>query len=79
MKVKIEGGTFPLKGQANSWIYPITTEEGIFRILFLVPEGQKPEIGDFIEGGVLIKREGLQINPDTSKWKRLLRRLYGNP
>ena len=76
--IKIEGGCYQLKGQVNTWAYAFTDMEGIHKILFLVPEGETPEIGDFIDNGVLKKREGLQINPDTSKWRRKWKEIWGN-
>lgn len=44
---------------------------------FVVPDGLKPEIGDFIESGVLVKRTKPKVNSDWSKWKD--KDLYGNP
>lgn len=39
-------------------VYPFTTKDG-----------EKPEIGDFIDGGVLVKRTQPKVNNDWSKWK----------
>lgn len=76
--IKIEGGCYQLKGEPNSWVYAYTTTEGLHKIIFLVPEDQKPEIGDFIDNGILIKRQGLQINPDTSRWRKKWRKFWSD-
>lgn len=76
MKIKIESGTYKI--DSSSWVYNYTDVEGIHSIVFLVPEGKKPEIGDFIEDGVWKKRQGWQINPDVSRWKDKWHRFWGN-
>lgn len=73
MAIKIEAGCVQIKGEENTWLYTYTTVEGIHKELFLVPDGFKPEIGDFIENGVLKKRDGPQINPDATKWLQKMR------
>lgn len=78
MAIKIEGGTYQVKGQTNSWVYPYTDNQGMHKNVFLVPEGLTPEIGDSIDNGILVKREGFQVNPDTSKWRNKWRKIWGN-
>lgn len=78
--IKIESGCYQIKGEPETnWMYSYTDSEGIHNIPFLVPPGETPEIGDFIENGVLVKKEGPQVNPDTSKWKDKMWKFYGNP
>ncbi len=77
MRIKIESGVSRVMGQESSWLYVYTDVHGVHKIVFLVPEGQRAEIGDFIENGVLLKREGLQINPDVSKWQKPRRKVWG--
>lgn len=65
--VKIENGCF--RNHDQSWTYPHTTVEGFSQTVFTSVAGQVPEIGDFIDKGKLIKREGYQINNDGKmKW-----------
>lgn len=78
MAIKIEGGVYQLKGHSDSWVYPYTDSRGMHKYVFLVPEGLTPEIGDFIDNGILVKREGLQINSDTSRWRDKWRKIWGN-
>lgn len=44
---------------------------------FTVNEGERPDIGDSIDGGKLIKRTTPKVNSDWSRWKD--KDLYGNP
>lgn len=80
MDIKIEGGVVKLKDVPNSWLYTFTTVEGILKVVFIAAPDQTPEIGDFIVDGVLKKREGLQVNSDTSRWQRKMRpkTVWGN-
>lgn len=70
--IKIEGGTEKLVGHPEgTYRYIRSTNEGIFSIVFLAAPGEVPEVGDFIDpvGKVLVKRQGYQINDDTSRWE----------
>lgn len=42
---------------------------GEIDVVFIAPEGQKPEIGDFIVDNVLVKRTEYQIAYDYRMWK----------
>lgn len=66
--IKMENGAF--KNSQGQWEYHYTDEQnGPQTVLFTVPEGEVPEIGDFISGGVLEKRKGYQIsNEGKLKW-----------
>lgn len=44
---------------------------------FVTTGTDRPEIGDFIAEGVLVKRRVPKVNSDWSKWKD--KDLYGNP
>lgn len=70
MVIKIEAGCTRNKQVPNAWIYAYQTNEGYFVWNFTAQPGEVPEIGDFIDGGVLKKREGYQIDQDHSKWKK---------
>lgn len=48
-------------------IIDVESKETVY--LFIAPNGTVPEIGDFIENGVLIKRTTWKVNNDWSKWK----------
>lgn len=75
--VRIQSGCKQIQGTPNSWLYTYTDVEGIHNVVFLVPEGAKPEIGDTIEGGVLVKLTDHLINPDVSKWIKQPRKTWG--
>lgn len=70
--VKIEAGVEELLPSPGDGLraYKYRYWQGVVEIIvvFLAPEDVIPEIGDFIEAGMLIKRDGWQINDDTSKW-----------
>ena len=65
--LKIESGALLLK--VVTYVYSYWKDGDYFIITFIAPEGEKPEIGDFIEGGVLVKRDGYQVSNDGErKW-----------
>jgi hypothetical protein len=73
--MKIENGCSRLMGEENSWLYTYTDVRGIHNIVFIA--FQKPEIGDFIINGLLVPKTEPQINPDTSKWEKHYRKVWG--
>ena len=80
--IEIENGCFKRPG--GYWEYCYTTvgqdtlhEVKFHAVMFQTDEGEVPEIGDFIEGGILIKRTKPKVNPDWRKWKD--KDLTGNP
>lgn len=75
--IRIQSGCTRIQGTPNSWLYKYTDIEGVHRVVFLVPEGLTPEIGDTIEGGVLRKLTDHLINPDVSKWIKPYRQYWG--
>lgn len=82
--IEIQNGCIPSQLIPNGWSYTNMELGKDFRndvkfitINFIALEGQKPEIGDFIENGLLIKRTKPKVNDDWSKWKD--KDLYGNP
>lgn len=89
--IKIEHGWTRVPGKENTFHYTtshtdallqdyqsiIKIEFDVTTLEFTVPEGEQPEIGDFINNGVLVKRQGNQVNPDWRMWKD--KDLYGNP
>lgn len=70
----IEAGCVQVNGVPNTWLYTYTNVYGLHKVLFLVPEGETPQIGDSIIGGALKKQEGYRINNDTTRQQRKLRR-----
>lgn len=74
--IKIESGVeqmhpmMPVEGY-DTYLYRYWQGTVEIKVLFMTVPGEVPEIGDFIEGGLLIKRDGWQINDDTSKWEVL--------
>lgn len=66
--LKIESGCS--KDYRGLWRYDYTTNAGHYIVYFSAAEGEKPEIGDFINSAnQLVKRVGYQINNDHRKWK----------
>lgn len=66
------------------WTYStITSPSGdpadvkIMHYVFTAPNGERPNIGDFINNGSLVKRDKPKVNSDWSRWKD--KDLYGNP
>lgn len=76
--IRIQSGCTRIKGTPNSWLYVYTDNKGIHRVVFLVPQGLTPEIGDTIEGGILKKLTEQLINPDVSRWIVHPRKTWGN-
>ena len=60
--IKIENGV--MLQQDGTYKYSTTSVEGQQTVFFKATKGDVPEIGDFIVGGLLKKREGYQINND---------------
>lgn len=70
--LKIEAGTEKVVGAPEgTYRYRVSTNAGLLVVVFLAASNEVPEIGDFIDvdGGVLVKRVGYQINDDTSRWE----------
>lgn len=66
--LKIEGGC--TQDYRGKWRYDYTTVAGHYIVYFDAAEGEKPEIGDFIDASNrLVKRQGYQINDDHRMWK----------
>lgn len=63
--LKIESGARLLND--GTYVYSYWKDGDYFIITFIAPEGEKPEIGDFIDGGVLVKRDGYQVSNDSNK------------
>lgn len=63
--IKIESGVRKLND--GTYVYAYWKDEEYYVVTFVVPEGLSPEIGDFVEGGVLIKREGIQVTNDGDR------------
>lgn len=75
--ITIQGGCTRIKGQPNSWLYVYTDVQGIHKLVFY--SVTVPEIGDTVLGGNLRPKEGLIINPDTSRWDKKGRKdTWGN-
>ena len=82
MSIEIENGCF-LQND-GSWQYTYTTvgedtiNQVVFKsVTFQSAPGEVPVIGDFIEGGMLVKRTEPKVNADWSRWRD--RDLWGNP
>jgi len=81
--IEIEHGCIKDLTQKNTYCYVdvniyahLKNYEDILKVvdsdhmyIFHVEDGQKPEIGDFIEHGKLVKRTKPKVNNDWSKWK----------
>ncbi len=81
--IKIEHGVYTHPTIPNRYIYASVQVQAYLKdyqsllevkdeteaIEFTANPGEKPEIGDFISGGRLVKREGYQVNGDWSRWK----------
>lgn len=75
--IVIQGGCSRVKDQENSWLYVFTDVLGVHKVVFV--SLTVPEIGDTIIGGALQKKEGLIINPDTSRWENKgKKKVWGN-
>lgn len=82
--IEIQSGCVRSRTEDNTWLYSTVSsgkkgnEDVVFEtITFVAENGDKPEIGDFIQGGKLVKCTVHKVNPDWSKWKD--KDLYGNP
>lgn len=65
--LKIESGTRLLND--GSYVYSYWKDGEYYVVTFTAAPNDIPEIGDFIEGGVLIKRDGIQVSNDGErKW-----------
>lgn len=65
--IKIESGLRKLNN--GSYIYSYWKDGEYYVVAFTANDNETPEIGDFIDGGVLLKREGIQVTNDgTKKW-----------
>lgn len=81
--IEIQHGCIKDLTQKNTYIYVdaklhayLRSYEEILKVdsqdntyIFHVEDGQKPEIGDFIEHGKLVKRTKPKVNNDWSRWK----------
>lgn len=67
--IKIQAGCRRHAYIPNQWIYAWQDKEGYHTVFFSAAPDERPEIGDFIDGDRLVKREGYQIDQDHSKWK----------
>lgn len=65
------------KAYRGDYQEPLKVELGSVTYSFVTDNGEKPEIGDFISGGKLVKRQEIQVNSDWRMWKD--KDLYGNP
>lgn len=82
--IEIQNGCVRIRNTENGWMYQFMQvgedrrdQVEFVQITFVAAEGEKPEIGDFIEGGKLVKRTEPKVNPDWRKWKD--KDLYGAP
>lgn len=82
--IEIQNGCTRHPNKANTWIYTnmllgpdrrdqVKMEE----YEFTAQEDERPEIGDFIQNGSLVKRTTPKVNSDWSRWKD--KDLYGEP
>lgn len=65
------------RGTRSDYEKPLEITHKITDHVFVSVDGGKPEIGDFIVDGVLLKKDKPQVNSDWSKWRD--KDLYGNP
>lgn len=83
--IEIQHGCIQSPTDLNSWLYVEVkvkvgaqhNESERFSYPFRSTGEDKPEIGDFIDGGMLVKRTTPKVNSDWSRWKD--KDLYGNP
>lgn len=74
--IEIEHGCYKVPNTENTYIY-IVHSVGADRLLgvvetqyaFVAADGTKPDIGDFISNGLLVKRTEPKVNSDWSRWK----------
>lgn len=82
--IEIQNGCTPSNTVPNTWEYTVMEvgkdrrdQVNIITHTFVAQEGKVPVIGDFIDGGKLVKRTEPKVNADWSRWKN--KDLYGNP
>ena len=79
MAIKIENGVMP-GDVPNQYRYDYWTAQGLdeldqtinrsvfHSIMFTAEPGEVPEIGDFIDNGKLVKRDGIQVTEGIMRW-----------
>ena len=75
--IKIESGVIQLADGSYRYIYweaagldddGVTNMSRFHNISFTANPGEVPEIGDFIDNGKLVKREGIQVTEGIMRW-----------
>ena len=69
--VKLQNGNYRYDYWTVAGLDPLDStinRSNFVQVEFSAAVGEVPEIGDFIDGGALVKREGIQVTAGRMRW-----------